>query len=74
MNRLWAFDVDCPRCGGQLDYVTGSRHRETVNLESKAVAACAPCRDTYILVLTLRSETNRRTLDADFNRHLKRVG
>lgn len=70
----WTFHVDCPRCGGPLEYVTGSQARPTANLESRAVAACPPCRDTYILALTLRSETNRRTLEADFNRHLRSAG
>lgn len=74
MKGVWSFNVDCPRCGGPLDYVTGSRAHPTANLESKAIAACVHCRDTYILALTLRSETNRKTLEADFTRHLRSAG
>lgn len=71
MSVYWRFTVDCPRCGGPLTPLTGSRPNHRANLESKAVAACPHCRDTFILTLTMSSETNRRTRDADFERTMR---
>jgi len=73
VTGFWRFTVDCPRCGGELEHRTGSEPSHRANLESKAVASCAVCRDTFILTLTLMSEQNRRTLEADFRRTAMRV-
>jgi transposase-like protein len=52
MNRL-SVDVTCPRCGGDVDFVTNGR---PVGNEARAVIHCPPCRHDYVVCVMLVSE------------------
>ena len=57
MSGCWRFTATCPRCGRPLDHVTGSNAHPTLNVESRAIAVCADCKERFLLHLTLRSTT-----------------
>jgi hypothetical protein len=52
----YTITVTCPRCGGTLDHVTGSPYRPPVGLEHRAVAACARCRDRFVITIGISGQ------------------
>lgn len=72
MNKM-EFEITCPRCGGDLDFVT-----RTVPSSARqgAVVRCATCRRDSIvtveLVLTFKPEDDECGSEAGYWRHLRR--
>lgn len=53
----YAFDVSCPRCGGDPEHVTGSRQDPKVTLTARAICRCSTCRAEWLLTLDVAPVT-----------------
>ncbi len=65
--------VTCPRCGGPLHHVTGSREPRNIGLEAKAVCKCDRCCDTYIVTVAFQSQLAAQRACSSIQRETERA-
>lgn len=66
----WRLELNCPNCGGDLDFVNGTRHGNAVGSLTVTITQCKPCNKQYEITTRLNQmawtpqENNQRARKA----------
>lgn len=62
----WHLELTCPKCGGDFEFINGTRHGNEVGSLTVAIIFCPPCHSQYEVNVRLKplawspQETNER--------------